>query len=440
MAVGLCAVAVALSLFALPCVHAARDQSSTLEAVNVNFSGTFIGCVVPSTTKPARSLTLEKQVGSGAEGEVYKAKDQSGRYAAVKLLRQGKSLDVKEVSNLEALSKVKSRHINNLEEDFQNVRECCGMPGMPGRPCLVTEFIAGRDAAKIMWENGIRSMRDVNAGKANRGALSYKLLCSILLQSLAGFRDTEKAQLCNYDQHLRNVMFEEATERIVFIDFGMANSMANSPVTKCPPKGPFKDESLEKDTYSLQSFRSLAYLLADDGDRQAYLALCTRLAGNTYASAEQALFSEAFASYPCEACEPGAFFSLHPDDNITQQLQALLNTGDPYIGKVSGKGPWQDDVVETGQSAPKGTGFQQPPQKQHPLVLQPINTHIKTQHLGHTQHHAPQQPPSNTVVSRVECCREGACILQNGRCLDKKQGYVIDSSTCASKFGGQWCN
>jgi len=429
MTVGRCVVAVALSSFTFPlCVDAVREEAEDrmLEVHSRENSTAFIGCVVPSTKNPQRSLTFEAKVGFGAEGGVYKAKDQSGKYAAVKVLRQGKSLDVKEVANLEALSKVSSKHINNLEKDFEDVRSCCGSP------CLVTEFIAGKDAAKIMWENGIRTIDDVNQGKARRGALSYKLLRSILLQSLTGFWDTEKAKLCNSDQHLRNVMFEEATERIVFIDFGFARS----PIENCPPTDPFKDES-NAGRSLLQSFSSLAYLLADDGDKTAYLELCKRLAGKTYVTAKQALFTEAFASYPYAASKPGAFFNLHPDHIITQQLQALLDTGSPHIGKVSGKGPWED-AVETGQTLQ--------PVRQQVLTKQlPWNPSLALQHIiaqTKHEHQVPQKLPSDTVVSREECCCGGACILPqpDGRCLDKKNGYQIDSLGCVNKFQGEWCD
>jgi len=414
-------------------VRSDEAASRTLKAESrENLSCAFVGCVVPSSKNPTRSLTLEARVGSGADGIVYKAKDQLGKYAAVKVLRRsGTSLDVKEVANLEALSKVGSKHINNLEKDFEDVRSCCG------RPCLVTELIVGKDAAKIMWENGIRNIDDVKDGKARRGALSYTLLRSILLQSLTGFWDTEKAGLCNHDQHLRNVMFEEATERIVFIDFGFAQSN----IKNCPPTSPFKDESNARrsslaGSSSLQSFRSLAYLLADDDDRAAYILLCERLAGNRYMSAKQALFAEAFSSDPPAASKPGAFFNLHPDLIITRQLQALLTKGSPHIGKVSGKGPWED-AVETGQSvqpvqqqALTGQRFWNPS-----LALKPIIT--QTKH----QHHVPQKPPSDTVVSREECCHGGgACILPDGRCIDIKNGYQIESLRCVNDYQGEWCD
>lgn len=428
MAVGRCIAAIGLALFALPLtVGAVRSTDegglshvSTLEVhsyMNSSVDAAFVGCVV---TAPRRSVTLEKIIGSGAEGEVYKAKDQSGKYAAVKLLRQGTELDNQEVKNLKALSLVRSRHINNLERDFEDVRECCG------RPCLVTEFIAGKDAAKILWDNCIRKMSDVSEGKARRGALSYKLLRSILLQSLTGFRDTEKAQLCNTDQHLRNIMFEEATERIVFIDFGGAFEEE-----ECPPKWPFREDSGGNSL--LQSFRSLSYLLADDGDKTAYLELCDRLVKHNYETAEQALMSEAFASSPPDPSKPGAFFNRHPDHIITRQLQALLDTGSPYIGKVSGKGPWED-AVGTCEPVLQQAKAGSPPQI--PSISQPMQSQTNPHHHASQK---PLKPPSKVKVSRAECCRQGACITDKGRCLDVKSGYRVDAQMCKDNLKGNWC-
>jgi len=376
MSTGWYVSAVALASFARPLFVAAvrstdEDEVSHLSMLEEHDKSTFIGCVV---TSPRRSLTLEKVVGDGAEGDVYRAKDQSGKYAAVKLLRQGQEVDKEVVNNLKALSSLHSKHISKLEKDFEDVQECCG------KPCLVTEFVAGKDAAKILWDNCIRTMNDVDHGMARRGALSYKLLRSILLQSLAGFRDTEKAQLCNTDQQLRNVMFDDATELVVFIDFDGAFEDED-----CPPTWPFRED--RGGGTSLQSFRSLSYLLADDGDKSAYLELCDRLVKN-YATAEQALFGEAFASSPPDASKPGAFFNRHPDDIITRQLQALLDTGSPHIGKVSGKGPWEV-AVTTCWPVPQHAPARHP--SQNPTFSEPMHAETKP------QHHASQKPPSKPI-------------------------------------------
>lgn len=318
----------------------ARASSAMDEFMNASLENQLANCVIASPTTE-RQLKLGIVLGSGVEGTVYKAKDAQGRYAAVKIFKPGKLLQPKELANLRKLSAVRSKHLNNLELGFEDVRTCCN------RPCVVTEFIQGKDAAKILWENGIFSMKDVRAGKAHKGALSYKLLRSILLQSLAAFNDTESAGLCNEDQNLRNVMFEEATERIVFIDFGLAISSR-----LCLPVEPFEPDQV----YALQSFRSLGYLLKDEGDQQAYLGLCDRITSMRYKSAKvlyksarELLMREAFSTSPPSADSPGVFFGRHKDDVITRQLNALLKTGSPHIGKVSGVGPWYDSNEEPSQ-------------------------------------------------------------------------------------------
>lgn len=375
--------------------------------INASLEEDLARCVI--TASNGRQLTLGKTLGEGAEGTVYKARDQSGKYAAVKLLKPGRELDMQEVRNLQALSKVRSNHINNLEEGFENVQACCG------RPCLVTEIIHGKDAAKIMWDNGIRTLRDVRAGKARKGALSYKLLRSILLQSLAAFRDTEKAGLCNYDQHLRNIMYEEETERIVFIDFGHASSR-----TPCAPTGPFQDEY--SDQGSLQSFRSLRYLLEDAADAEAYLQLCDRIAQSRYTSAEDTLLQEAFASSPPSAQAPGAFFALHGLDSIiTQQLEALLANGSPHVGRVSGKGPWEG-AHATLPGQPSGGPATRPGSQWPGSGGEPAG-----------------KPVSDPGGSSCGQCSRGAACVVGGTCLHVADGYVVDESSCAARYSGVWC-
>merc|ERR1712129_450809 len=93
----------------------------------------------------------------------------------------------------------------------------------------------------------------------------------------------------------------------------------------CPPAGNFGPDG--EPLAILQSFPSLSYLLPNvTTDREAYLASCKRLqSSSVYRNATHALFGEAFAN------DPGAFFNLHPDDIITKQRKALIETGSPYI-------------------------------------------------------------------------------------------------------------
>jgi len=222
---------------------------------------------------------------------------------------------------------------------------------------------------------------------------------------LAAFRDTEKAGLCNYDQHLRNIMYGEETERIVFIDFGHATSRA-----PCAPTGPFQDEY--SDSGSLQSFRSLRYLLENAADAHAYLQLCERITQNRYTSAEDTLLQEAFASSPPSAQAPGAFFALHGLDSIiTQQLEALLANGSPHVGRVSGRGPWEGvHATPPGQPSGGGSSGGKPAGR----------------------------PVSDSGSSCGQCSRGAACVV-GGTCLHVADGYAVDESSCAAKYSGVWC-
>eukprot|EP00930_Biecheleria_cincta_P057768 TRINITY_DN4364_c0_g1_i2.p1 TRINITY_DN4364_c0_g1~~TRINITY_DN4364_c0_g1_i2.p1 ORF type:complete len:497 (-),score=85.59 TRINITY_DN4364_c0_g1_i2:186-1676(-) len=402
-------------------------------------------CVI--TGSNGRRLKLGQELGRGAEGIVYKSGDADGNYAAVKLLKPGVKLDGQEVRNLQKLSVVRSKHINNLEEGFERVQQCCG------RPCLVTELITGKDAAKMLWDNGLRTMKDVRAGRGRKGALSYKLLRSLVLQAFAAFRDTEKAGLCNGDQHLRNVMYEEETERIVFIDFGHANSYV-----PCSPSSPFGKEY--SDATSLQQWSSLAYLLADPAEQREYLTLCDHIAKHKYRSS-QALLDKGVNEH---------FLHLHDDTILAQMLSALNATGSPHIGKVSGPGPWEggsgganaDAIVQDGRAQQHGNDGKanRPTLPGNGVQPTPLQQTDRAQCGPHCRGCALNNACYNADLGWCSkhrgawCGGNGVGVAHHGNgqnqhhanqcaycsgCLLQGQCFLSGANWCTRRYGARWC-
>mmetsp|Transcript_14664 Transcript_14664/g.28894 ORF Transcript_14664/g.28894 Transcript_14664/m.28894 type:complete len:366 (+) Transcript_14664:64-1161(+) len=352
MAVGGCVVAVAL--FSFTRFHSTVDAARDFRAKSTRSRKTFAGCNVSSPTTQ-RVITLQGEpIGAGAEGWVYKAKDQNGRFAAVKLIDKETDQEA-EFKNLQKLSSVSSLHINKFEPGFGDVKTCfVSQPGCQPKPCLVTEFIDGQDLATRFFSDrrGLTMGDDLDDNEKldySSGKISYQLLRSILFQTLTAFRDTERAGLCNNDQHLGNIMLDRE-DKIVFIDFGYATE-----TRPCPPSTNFGDS--EGLGATLQCFPTLKFLLANETDRLAYSASCTRLSNTnpkTYSTAELALRGEALSD------DPGVFFNLHPDEIITKQRKELNETGSPYIRPdsslsetgsqyirpVSNPGPLKDDVAK----------------------------------------------------------------------------------------------
>lgn len=262
-------------------------------------------CSIPSDDG-SNVLTLAGFIGSGVFGCVFEARDRNGGQLAVKF--PSGHFDVKEY---EALMKItqrsRSAFLLRLGTGWENTKSCCQ------NPCIVTEFVKGQTLSKLMVDAGIGTVQSMNPISVE-GKLTIELARHIMLQCLIAFRDTMKLGFENIDQQLRNIMIEDGTQRIVFIDWGGAG--AGSLI----PSFPFESDYPES---TPQSFWSLGYLLKNGPERELYWALIGRVKENRLImNAEAICLTEAFADpMKPDGKKPGVFFQ----GQMLQGTQALLD-------------------------------------------------------------------------------------------------------------------
>lgn len=151
------------------------------------------------------SFRIEKQIGQGSLGKIYRVRDvHLDRLCAIKLLRSGAGEATRAVLRHEAssLASIRSDHVVQI----------FGFGDHQGRPYIVMEYVEGRDLGALIDD----------AYSEHRMVFPLRRGVQILMDVSAGLAAIHKVGMLHRDLKPANVIVEAFTGRAVVVDFGAA--------------------------------------------------------------------------------------------------------------------------------------------------------------------------------------------------------------------------
>lgn len=205
---------------------------------------------------------LIKFESSGADGRVFQAQ-KNNTIIAIKFMKEKNSLfysngflgefkAVKTFDSLNPRSKVLVQSISDMPN------KCCG-----NIDCVALEWINGKTLVEIMTDRGALG----GASPKILKPIDVNLVKQWIHHALIGHADMERVGIANQDQNLRNILWDEKSRQIKFVDFNRAmlkNEWYNNA---------FKVKGIDENKmqyYAPQEWEYLGFFLFSDDEKNEY--------------------------------------------------------------------------------------------------------------------------------------------------------------------------
>ena len=180
-------------------------------------------------------------LGEGGMGTVYKARDRElDRLVALKVIRPELS------SNLDILQRFKQEILLSSKVTHRNVVRIYDLGEAEGFKFITMEYVEGRDLRQILKQ---------------QGKLEVNEAVDIIEQVFSGLGAAHREGIIHRDLKPSNIM-QDATGRVVIMDFGLARSIASDGMTRTgmmvgtmeymsPEQGHAKDLDVRSDVFTV---------------------------------------------------------------------------------------------------------------------------------------------------------------------------------------------
>jgi serine/threonine protein kinase/tetratricopeptide (TPR) repeat protein len=174
-------------------------------------SATYTAPMLPEGTVLGGRYQIERPLGEGGMGAVYKARDlELDRLVALKVIRPELA------GNPDILQRFKQEILLASQVTHRNVIRIYDLGDADGIKFITMEFLEGEDLRSLLHQHGKLSVEESE---------------SIIEQTLAGLSVAHQQGIIHRDLKPGNIM-REASGRVVVMDFGLARSLGGDGMTR----------------------------------------------------------------------------------------------------------------------------------------------------------------------------------------------------------------